>query len=79
MGIFETRRADLIEKNFLVNLENYENKSKLSAVLNSKGHIIDDIIIGDVDNSKYRLVVNAANKDYFKNIRDFFSLGEGFI
>ena len=72
MGIFETRRADLIRKNFLVNLENYDNKSKLSAVVNSKGHIIDDVIIGDVDKSKYRLVVNAANKDYFKNIQDFY-------
>jgi len=72
MGIFETGRADLIKENFLVNLENYDNKSKLSAVVNSKGHIIDDVIIGDVDKSKYRLVVNAANKDYFKNIQDFY-------
>ena len=72
MGIFETRRADLIRENFLVNLENYDNKSKLSAVVNNKGHIIDDVIIGDVDKSKYRLVVNAANKDYFKNIHDFY-------
>lgn len=72
MGIIETRRADLIRENFLVNLENYDNKSKLSAVVNSKGHIIDDVIIGDVDKSKYRLVVNAANKDYFKNIPDFY-------
>lgn len=71
MGIFETRRADLIEKNFLVNLEKYNNKSKLSAVLNGKGHIIDDLIIGDIDKSKYRLVVNAANKDYYRNIEDF--------
>ena len=70
MGIFETRRADLIRTNFLVNLENYDNKSKLSAVVNSKGHIIDDVIIGDVDKSKYRLVVNAANKNYFKEIED---------
>ena len=51
MGIFETRRADLIRENFLVNLENYDNKSKLSAVVNNKGHIIDDVIIGDVDKS----------------------------
>ena len=71
MGIFETKRADLIEKNFLVNLENYDNKSKLSAVINNGGRIIDDVIIGDVDKSKYRLVVNAANKDYFRNIEDF--------
>ena len=71
MGIFETRRRDLIEKNFLVNLEKYNNKAKLSAVLDSKGHIIDDVIIGDVDNQKYRLVVNANTKDYFRNIEDF--------
>jgi len=71
MGIFETRRADLVEQYFLVNLENYDNKSKLSAVLNSKGHIIDDLIIGDIDKSKYRLVVNAGTKDYFRSIDDF--------
>jgi aminomethyltransferase len=71
MGIFETRRRDLIEKNFLVNLEKYNNRSKLAAVLNNKGHIIDDVIIGDVDNKKYRLVVNANTKDYFRNIEDF--------
>ena len=71
MGIFETGRSDLIEQHFLVNLEKYNNKSKLAAILNNKGHIIDDIIIGDIDKSKYRLVVNAANKDYFRYIADF--------
>ena len=59
MGIFETTRRDLIEKHFLVNLEKYNNRSKLAVLLNDKGYVIDDIIIGDVDNSKYRLVVNA--------------------
>ena len=71
MGIFETRRADLIEQHFLVNLEKYNNKSKLSAVLNKDKHIIDDLIIGDIDKSKYRLVVNAGTKDYFRSINDF--------
>lgn len=71
MGIFETERKDLIEKLFLVNLEKYNNKSKLSAILSKENHIIDDLIIGDVDKSKYRLVVNAANKDYFRDIEDF--------
>ena len=72
MGIFETTRRDLIEKHFLVNLEKYNNRSKLAVLLNDKGYVIDDIIIGDVDNSKYRLVVNANTKDYFSNIEDFY-------
>jgi aminomethyltransferase len=71
MGIFETERQDLIEQNFLVNLEKYNNRTKLSAVLDSKGNIIDDVIIGDVDNNKYRLVVNANTKDYFRSLEDF--------
>lgn len=72
MGIFETTRRDLIEKHFLVNLEKYNNKSKLGVLLNDKGYVIDDVIIGDVDNSKYRLVVNANSKDYFKSINEFY-------
>ena len=72
MGIFETKRRDLIEKHFLVNLEKYNNKSKLAVVLNTKGYVLDDVIIGDVDNSKYRLVVNANNKDYFSSIEEFY-------
>ena len=72
MGIFETQRRDLIEKHFLVNLEKYNNRAKLTTVLNEKGYVVDDVIIGDVDNSKYRLVVNANTKDYFRNIEDFY-------
>ena len=71
MGIFETRRVDLIEEKFLVNLEKFNNKSKLAAVLNSDNFIIDDLIVGDVDKTKYRLVVNANTKDYFRNLNDF--------
>ena len=71
MGIFETRRVDLIEEKFLVNLEKFNNKSKLAAVLNSDNFIIDDLIIGDVDKTKYRLVVNANTRDYFRNLDDF--------
>lgn len=72
MGIFETQRRDLIEKHFLVNLEKYNNRAKLATVLNEEGYVIDDVIIGDVDNSKYRLVVNANTKDHFRNIEDFY-------
>ena len=62
----------MIEKHFLVNLEKYNNRSKLAAVLNDRGHVIDDVIIGDVDNSKYRLVVNANTKDYYRNLDEFY-------
>ena len=65
MGIFETQNRQFVEDKFMVNLSK-PNHSKLSAVLNAKGHIVDDLIIGNVNSEKYRLVVNANTKDYFK-------------
>lgn len=43
------------------------NKSKLSVILND-GIVVDDLIIGNIDNSKFRLVTNANNNDYFDGI-----------
>ena len=65
MGIFETRNRDFLENKFMVNLSK-PNHSKLAAVLNVQGHITDDLIIGNLDSEKYRLVVNANTKDYFR-------------
>lgn len=73
MGIFEARiNQDSI--NYLSNLLNNNlntlnsNKSRLSVLLNNKGNIIDDLIIGNINNEKFRLVVNANNKCYFDNL-----------
>lgn len=66
MGIFETKNKEFLENKFMVNLSK-KNNSKLSAVLNKRGKIIDDLIIGNIDNEKYRLVVNANTKDYFRH------------
>tara|TARA_Y100000590_G_C15740135_1_gene1019983 strand:- start:2892 stop:3926 length:1035 start_codon:yes stop_codon:yes gene_type:complete len=42
-----------------------KNKSKLSAIVDRNNYIIDDLIISNIDDSKYRLVVNSNSKEYF--------------
>ena len=44
----------------MVNLSKLDNKSKLCGLINEKGHIIDDVIIGVVENVKFRMVVNSG-------------------
>jgi len=68
MGIFETNKKKLIEKIFHINV--HKNKSKLTGLINKEGHIIDDLIVGNVDNYKYRLLVNANTKHFYR--RSFF-------
>ena len=41
-------------------------QAQYSCMTNNKGGIVDDLIIGNVESEKYRLVVNANTKDYFK-------------
>lgn len=59
-----------------------ENKSVLSVVLNEECVVQDDFIIGNVDNQKYRFVVNANTADDFysrvsqKIINKKFKLGD---
>jgi aminomethyltransferase len=43
------------------------NKSKLSVILNN-GVVTDDLIIGNINNSKYRLVTNANNGIFFDSL-----------
>ena len=43
------------------------NKSQLTVLLNNRGIVKDDLVISNIDNMKYRLVVNAATKS---KIRD---------
>lgn len=71
MGVFETFDRGLLEKKFMVNLSKLNNKSKLCGLINEKGHIIDDIIIGDVDNVKYRMVVNSNTKHIYRREPEF--------
>lgn len=52
----------LLEKVFPINTDTIKyNESKLSILLNNKGYIQDDLIIGNVNNH-FRLIVNASNK-----------------
>jgi len=68
MGIFETNKKKLIENMFHINVN--KNKSKLTCLINKEGHIIDDLIVGNVDYYKYRLIVNANTKHLYR--RSFF-------
>ena len=69
MGIFETRDKDTLEELVNVNLNKLrENRSRLSVILDkSNGRVLDDLIVGNVNDNKYRLVVNANNRGFFKN------------
>ena len=57
---------EMLEKIFPINIidkKNYGiNKSTLTIMMNNYGNIIDDLIITNIDNNKFRLVVNAGNK-----------------
>ena len=44
------------------------NKSKLGVILNNDGIVFDDLIIGHIDNTKYRLITNANNGDFFDSL-----------
>jgi aminomethyltransferase len=75
MGLFETP-INQNTTNYLSNILNNNlntlnnNKSRLAVLLNDKGNIIDDLIIGNINNDKFRLVVNANNKSYFDNLEN---------
>jgi aminomethyltransferase len=75
MGLFETP-INQNTTNYLSNILNNNlntlnnNKSRLAVLLNDKGNIIDDLIIGNINNDKFRLVVNANNKCYFDNLEN---------
>ena len=64
MGILETKTMDNINNILPLNLSN--NRSKLTVMLDNNGKVLDDVIIGNINDEKYRLVVNANNKDLYK-------------
>ena len=64
MGILETKTMDNINNILPLNLSN--NRSELT-MLDNSGKVLDDVIIGNINDEKYRLVVNANNKDLYKS------------
>ena len=74
MGIFETYNKNIIEEKFKVNLKNFKNKSKLCGLVNEKGQIIDDIIIGHKDGSRFRMVVNSNTKNIYRKNHSFIEI-----
>ena len=71
MGIFETYNKNILEDKFRVNLNSLKNRSKLCGLVNTRGHIIDDIIVGNVDDTKYRMVVNSNTKHIYRRNHSF--------
>lgn len=67
MAIFETQNAELIEAKFMTYVPK-KNKSKLAVNLDHNGKVIDDLIIGNINNEKFRLVVNANTKELYRNV-----------
>jgi aminomethyltransferase len=72
MGVYESFNysTNSLKIDELLNIKSKKisnNKSKLSVILNKDGIVIDDLIIGNIENSKYRLVTNANNDDFFDN------------
>ena len=75
MGVYETQDLSNFIGKKLENLLYIDidkltsNKAKLATLINSDGMVIDDLIISNVDNRKYRLVVNAdkKTKGFFDN------------
>lgn len=71
MGVFECSNTPKIKtklENMLkINIDNLKpNKSKLTVILDKYNNIIDDLIISNIHDYKYRLVVNANTKGYFE-------------
>ena len=53
----------LLEKVFPINTDMIkQNESKLSILLNENGYVTDDLIISNINDYYYRLIVNASNK-----------------
>ena len=63
----------MLEKLFPLTLTNLKsNKSRLSVILNNKSYIIDDFIVSNIDNYKYRFIINANTKMLF---REYINIG----
>ena len=75
MGVYESSNtrsyiSSKLEKLLYIDIDKLtSNKAKLAVLTNNNGVVLDDLIISNVDNRKYRLVVNAdkKTKNFFDN------------
>ena len=75
MGVYESSNtrsyiSSKLEKLLYIDIDKLtNNKAKLAVLINNDGVVLDDLIISNVDNKKYRLVVNADKKttNFFDN------------
>ena len=79
MGIFETHNKNILEDKFKVNLNSLKNKSKLCGLLDSRGYIIDDIIVGNKGDSNFRMVVNSNTKDIYRRNHSFSEISKSIL
>jgi aminomethyltransferase len=70
MGIYESQinfSQSKLEELLHLDLNKLKkNKSKLAVLINDKGYVIDDLIISNVEDQKFRLVTNA-NTPFFND------------
>ena len=63
----------VLEKLFPLNLRVLKNnKSCLSVILNNKSHVIDDFIVSNINNDRYRFIINGNTKMLF---REYINIG----
>ena len=63
----------VLEKLFPLNLKVLKNnKSCLSVILNNKSYVIDDFIVSNINNDKYRFIINGNTKMLF---REYINIG----
>ena len=63
----------VLEKLFPLNLRVLKNnKSCLSVILNNKSYIIDDFIVSNINNDRYRFIINGNTKMLF---REYINIG----
>jgi len=67
MGVFETRNTNRLNNLLYLNLGKLKNnKGRLAVILENENRVVDDLIVSHIDYRKYRLVVNANTKDFYR-------------
>jgi glycine cleavage system aminomethyltransferase T len=69
MGVFETRNTNRLNDLLYLNLGKLKNnKGRLAVILEGENNnrVVDDLIVSRIDYRKYRLVVNANTRDFYR-------------
>ena len=69
MGVFETRNTNRLNDLLHLNLGKLKNnKGRLAVILEGENDncVVDDLIVSRIDYNKYRLVINANTRDFYR-------------